>query len=119
MNCLFCKIVNKEIEAKKIYEDDLVIAILDIHPNCDGHTLIIPKKHYEDFTKLPVDLLEHLNKVAYKLGKSLMKKLNSLGLSLIVNYGSNQEIKHFHLHILPTKKGTCLSVEEIYEIITK
>ena len=58
MDCLFCKIVNGEIPSKKIYEDDLVIGILDINPNGEGHTLVIPKKHYTDYKELPDELLD-------------------------------------------------------------
>ena len=86
MDCLFCKMVNKEIECKKIYEDDLVIAILDLHPDSNCHTLIIPKKHYEDFTKLDNDILIHINEVAKKLAPVLIEKANATSLSIRINY---------------------------------
>ena len=49
MDCIFCKIINKEIPSKVLYEDDLVLVIMDVNPVSDGHVLILPKKHYEDY----------------------------------------------------------------------
>ena len=91
MDCLFCKIVNNEVESKKIYEDDKVIAILDAYPDVDGHTL----------------------------SEKLMTTLNSSGLALIANYGDRQVIKHFHLHLLPDyqKKKASKSPQEIFELL--
>ena len=62
-DCLFCKIVRNEVESRKIYEDDKVIAIMDAYPDVDGHTLIIPKKHYTDFKELDDDILIHIKKI--------------------------------------------------------
>ena len=56
MDCLFCKMIKGEVPCKKIYEDDLVIGILDLYPDSDGHTLIIPKEHYEDLTVSQLNL---------------------------------------------------------------
>ena len=101
MDCLFCKIIKKEIPCDIIYEDDTVMAFLDIHPNVDGHTLIIPKKHFEDFTELDEKTLFHMKEVATKLSNLLMEKLNKKGFTLTMNYKDAQEIKHVHLHLLP------------------
>lgn len=119
MDCLFCKIVNNEVESKKIYENDKVIAILDAYPDVDGHTLIIPKKHYTDFKELDEEILNHINKVAKMLSEKLMTTLNSSGLALIANYGDRQVIKHFHLHLLPDyqKKKASKSPQEIFELL--
>ena len=100
-NCLFCNIANKIEEGKIIYEDDLVVAVLDAFPHVSGHTLIIPKNHYEDFTEIPNDLIIRMNEVAKKLTPTLMKKFKRDSLTLCVNYGSSQAIKHYHLHLLP------------------
>ena len=119
MDCLFCKMVNKEIECKKIYEDDLVIAILDLHPDSNYYTLIVPKKHYEDVTTLDDDIILHINKVAKKLAPVLIEKANGTSLSIRVNYKDSQFIKHYHLHLLPDygfKKCT-ISQEEAYELL--
>lgn len=121
--CLFCKIANKEVDAKIIYEDDLVIAFLDAYPDVSGHTLIVPKQHFETYKEIDDTTLAHISKVAKDLGPMLMKKFNQDGMALIVNYGSRQFIKHYHLHLLPgyshTKKESILTKEQAFEIITK
>ena len=118
-NCLFCKIIKGEIPDKRIYEDDQVIALLDLHPACDGHTLIIPKKHITDMMEMDDETLIHIYEVAKKLTPTLMDKTNSTGLSLRVNYGDSQEIKHFHMHVLPNYqyKKPSMSQEEAYELL--
>ena len=103
-DCIFCKIVKGEIPSKKIYEDDLCMAYLDINPDTDGHTLIIPKEHYKDIYELPNDVLKHIFDVSKKLMNELKDKLNCTGHTLMINYGSSQEVKHFHMHIKPQYK---------------
>ena len=118
-DCIFCKIVNGEIPSKKIYEDESVIVILDLHPVCDGHSLIIPKKHITDMMDMDDETLSKIWEVAQKLTPILMDKMNASGSSLRVNYGDSQEIKHFHMHLLPNyqyKKPT-MTQEEAYEIL--
>jgi len=118
MDCLFCKIVNGEIPSFKIYEDDLVYAFLDINPDCDGHTLLIPKKHYLDIDEIPMDILNHIFEVAKKLKKILEEKLNIEGLTFVQNNGDVQEVKHFHLHLKPYYKNKSIKdVKEIYQIL--
>lgn len=101
MDCLFCKITNGEIPSYKIYEDDIVLAFLDINPDSDGHTLIIPKKHFKDLDDIDDETLNHVNKIAKKLKKLLEEKLNCDGMSLLQNNGTVQEVKHYHLHLKP------------------
>ena len=101
MDCIFCKIVNGEIPSKVLFEDEFVMAIMDANPNVDGHVLIIPKKHYTDYQELDSKILIHIFDIAKKLGPSIMKKLNAKALTLLVNYGDSQQVKHFHMHILP------------------
>lgn len=119
MDCLFCKIGKKEIPAKLIYEDETVMAFLDIHPTVNGHTLIIPKKHFEDFTELDKETLFHMKEVAEKLSAQLMTKLNKTGLTLTMNYKDAQEIKHVHLHLLPDlqHKTKIENLEKIHDQI--
>ena len=118
--CIFCKIANGEIPSKKIYEDDVVIAFLDISPKVDGHTLIVPKKHVTDFKELDDKTLLHIYNVSKKLTDLLMQKLNVKAITLGANYGDSQVVKHFHLHLLPNfgVKPT-KTVDEVYEILTK
>ena len=130
MDCIFCKIVNNEIPSYKIYEDDIVLAFLDINPDSDGHTLIIPKNHYKDLDDIDDNTLIHINKVARTIKKELEEKLNCIGISLLQNNGEIQEVKHYHLHLKPFYKGkktielikhpeNVKSVEETYNILKK
>lgn len=117
-DCLFCKIVDGNIPSYKIYEDEIVYAFLDINPDSNGHTLIIPKKHYLDMDDIPLDTLNHIFKVAKSLKNILERKLNADGLTFIQNNGDVQEVKHFHLHLKPYYKNNNIKeVNEIYEII--
>jgi len=75
-NCVFCKIVNSEIPAHKIYEDEHVLAFLDINPINDGHTLVIPKRHYEDFLHLEEKEINSLMQVVQKKSCKSCKKSN-------------------------------------------
>lgn len=113
-DCLFCKIIKGEIPSYKIYEDEKVIAFLDIHPRKNGHTLIIPKKHYTDFTELDSEILLHIHMVAKNITTMLEEKLNATGFNINANYLDTQEIKHFHLHIIPNNQEKLEEVESIY-----
>lgn len=117
MDCLFCKIGNGEIPAKKIFEDDKVMAFLDIHPQSNGHILIILKKHVKDFMDLDEEDLVHIHKIAKKMTKLLEEKLHITGLSLTTNYLDLQEIKHYHLHLIPRKARKIKDISEIYDIL--
>lgn len=101
MECLFCKIVNGELPSYKLYEDELVMVIMDAYPNVDGHTLIIPKKHYDTFMDIPDEVLTHINKISKKYTNHIMERLNAKELSILVNYGNAQKVKHYHMHLLP------------------
>lgn len=118
MDCLFCKIINKEIPSYKIYEDDIVYAFLDINPDSVGHTLIIPKKHYLDLDDIDINTLKHIMEIAKMLKKRIEKRLNCDGLTLIQNSGQIQEVKHFHLHLKPFYKNKKdKTLEEVYELL--
>lgn len=118
-DCIFCKIINGDIPSKKIYEDDKVIAIMDVNPVVDGHVLVIPKEHYEDFDALDDEITKHIHSVAKKLIPELMKKLGAKALTQTVNYGDSQLVKHFHLHLLPdySIKEKEKTIDEVYEIL--
>ncbi len=118
MDCLFCKIINKEIPSYKIYEDDIVYAFLDINPDSVGHTLIIPKKHYLDLDDIDINTLKHIMEIAKMLKKRIEERLNCDGLTLIQNSGQIQEVKHFHLHLKPFYKNKKdKTLEEVYELL--
>lgn len=126
--CIFCKIINGDIPCMKVYEDDVCLAYLDINPDSDGHTLIIPKKHYKDIYDIPNDTLSHIYDIAKKIMKLLEEKLGCDGFTLLQNNGSIQEVKHYHLHIKPyyndkksieliKNKDLIKDPKDIYEII--
>ena len=73
-DCIFCKIVNGDIPCMKVYEDDICLAYLDINPDSDGHTLIIPKKHYKDINDIDAESLLHVYKITKKIMKILEEK---------------------------------------------
>lgn len=121
MDCVFDKIVNGDIPSFKLYEDDLVLAFLDINPVSNGHTLIIPKLHYTDVFDIPNEILIHIIDVARDLMDELKEKLHCDGFTLIQNNGVVEEVKHFHLHIKPAylneENLIIKNVEDIYNIL--
>lgn len=117
-DCIFCKIVNKDIPAKVIYEDEMVMAYLDINPFQVGHTLIIPKTHYTDLDDISEEALASIMKTAKVIKKRIEERLNPSGIKLVQNNGSLQEVKHYHLHIIPyydDKKE--FDLDEVYELL--
>lgn len=112
---IFCKIIEDEIPSYTIYEDDIVKAFLDVNPSHNGHTLIVPKKHYENFFDIDEEVLNHILKVTKDISKLLKEKLNYDGITFTQNNGLGQEVKHFHLHLIPKYRNEeKLSIEEVY-----
>ena len=119
-NCIFCKIINGEIPSYTIFEDDLIKIFLDINPTSNGHCLVIPKKHFVDINDIDSEYLSHIFSVVKEMLPILENKLNYDGISLCQNNGFVQDVKHFHLHLIPKYKNSKkLSVEEVYKIICK
>lgn len=102
-NCIFCKIANKEIPGKIIYEDDICISFLDLSQTTDGHTLVVPKKHYKNILDVDDDVLGHLIKVTKKLANQIVANLNANGVNILTNANeiAGQTVMHFHIHIIP------------------
>jgi len=98
MDCIFCKIVAGDISSTKVYEDDKLIAFLDIHPKAPGHTLLIPREHHQWFTDLPDDLSDHLFRTAKKLAKELKEKHGAKLVKLSI---VGDEVPHAHVHLIP------------------
>jgi len=120
MDCVFCKIINGDIPSYKIYEDDEILVFLDINPVSPGHTLVIPKKHILDIMEIDDDLLTKIVNKAKDIAKIINTRLNSSGFTLVQNNGSVQEVKHFHLHVIPRYENKKeLEVKEVFEIMTK
>lgn len=117
-NCTFCKIISKEFSSYNLYEDDVVIVFLSIDPISNGHTLIVPKTHYVDVTDIPIEILNHINKVSKEMYNLLKEKLNFNGLQFVQNNGILQEVKHYHLHLIPKyDNDNKLSLDEVYKKI--
>lgn len=98
---IFCKIVDGEIPSNKIYEDDKCIAFLDINPETNGHTLVVPKTHYKDLYDIDDVTFTHIFSVAKKLADKIVNTLGATGVTFTQNNGDPQLVKHFHLHIVP------------------
>lgn len=99
--CTFCDIVNKKINSKIVYEDEIVCVFLDNDPISLGHLLVIPKTHYLDMDDIPDDIICHLTITAKKLVKVLKALFNPKGYSIMQNGGNFNDIGHYHLHIFP------------------
>lgn len=119
---IFCKIINGEISGKKVFEDDTVMVIMDVNPVSNGHCLVIPKVHYQDLYDIDIKTLNHILKIARDVSKILMEKLSCDGVTLVQNNGSLQEVKHFHLHLIPKYEGkdkVDLSVDDVFHKIVE
>lgn len=104
-NCIFCKIIKGEIPSMTIYEDDVVKVFLDINPTTNGDTLIVPKKRIENMLDLDDKTLSHIHKISKEIYNVLKEKLNIDGLTLVQNNFYGQEIKHYHVHLIPRYKN--------------
>lgn len=118
MDCIFCKIINNEISSYKIYENDMVLCFLDINPLSSGHTLIIPKKHFKNISDIDSKYLSSINDATKYVYNLLMSKLGPDGIRIVQNNGICQEIKHYHVHLIPVYNDMLdMDVEEVYNKI--
>jgi len=127
MDCIFCKIINNEIPSYTLYEDMIVKVFLDVNPSTNGHSLIIPKKHYTNLVDIDIETLNHINKIAKEMYSLLKEKLNCDGLTISQNNDYGQEVKHYHMHLTPRYKKDLVShnynkeilkpIEEVYKTI--
>ncbi len=101
--CIFCKIINGEIPSKKVYEDDDVLAILDISQATEGHTLVMPKKHYANLIEIPENEYTKVMVKAKEIATKINSKLKPAGINILNNCGecAGQTVMHYHVHILP------------------
>ncbi|MDR7076693.1 histidine triad (HIT) family protein [Neobacillus niacini] len=102
-DCIFCKIVNGDIPAAKVFENEYVFAFLDISQVTKGHTLVIPKVHKENLFELTPDIAKNLFESVPAIAKALKKEYQPLGLNLVNNNGeaAGQTVYHFHIHLIP------------------
>lgn len=101
--CIFCKIISGEIPAAKIYEDELVLAFLDIGPINFGHTLVIPKEHHESSATIPEATAGRMFRVGSRIGIALKRKFEyeAFNLHLADGTAAGQVVMHAHLHVVP------------------
>ncbi len=102
-NCIFCKIISKEIPSHEIYTDEKVVVILDINPANEGHCLILPKQHYQILPQIPQDLIGYMFVIAKKTSRALLKALGVQGTTIFVANGAiaGQKSPHFMIHVIP------------------
>lgn len=104
-DCIFCKIIKKDIPAKIIYEDEYAIAFLDLSPASKGHTLVVPKKHTDNIKTVNIDDLEKSIETVKKISIALLN-FNE-GVNVIQNNGlvAGQIVDHIHFHVVPRNEG--------------
>ena len=102
-DCIFCKITEREIPSKIIFENDSILAFLDISPISKGHTIVIPKNHYSNLEDIPNYELTELYKEVKNIATLIHKKLKIDGYNILQNNftAAGQVIQHFHIHIIP------------------
>ena len=103
---IFCKIVDGEIPCYKLYEDDDVLAFLDISQVTKGHALVISKRHYDNFLSTPKEIMHKVMDVAQRIGQVDIKLLGAEGVNILSNCypAAGQSVMHFHVHVIPRYK---------------
>ncbi len=106
-DCVFCKIAKGEISAEKIWEDEEFIAFSDANPKGEGHSLVIPKKHFETLMDLDENTSAKYVWAIRKTAEVLMSKYDCDGFNVVLNSGESagQIVRHVHFHLLPRKQG--------------
>lgn len=126
-DCIFCKIIKKELPSKTIYEDELIKIIMNINPSTDGHLLVLPKEHYVNIIDIDEKIINHsFIIIRDKIYPLLKEKLNCEGLTIAQNNELGQEIKHYHIHLTPRYQNDGADFEydksklsEIDDVFTK
>lgn len=106
-NCIFCKIVKGQIPCTKVFEDERVLAFMDINPITPGHTLIIPKAHAENIFEIGADDLAAIARASQKLARAIRRGLDADGIACLQLNGRavNQVVMHYHFHLIPRNEA--------------
>jgi len=106
-DCIFCKIAKGDAPCIKIYEDARVLAFADINPVSDGHTLLIPKVHAENLWLIPDEDLIAIHLASKKVLNAITAAVDPTGVAVLQlnGHGANQEIRHYHVHLIPRQKN--------------
>ncbi|HEX6966024.1 MAG TPA: HIT family protein [Gemmatimonadaceae bacterium] len=112
-HCIFCDIIHGAAEVSICYEDATALAFMDIQPVNNGHTLVVPREHFESFNDLPADIAAHLFEVAMQLAPVIRKVSGAEGMNLVVSSGeaAGQDVYHFHVHLIPRRAGDGFDVQ--------
>ncbi len=113
--CIFCNIISGEIPSYKVYEDDNFYAFLDISQATYGHTLVVPKQHFENLFAMPDFLLEKMLILVRDLASKIKTATNCKGINILNNNGeaAGQSVHHFHIHIIPRYDNDNFSIKAI------
>lgn len=111
-DCIFCEIVSKKVSAKIVFEDEMVLAFKPLDQISKGHTLVVPKKHFENIFDIDKNTLEKLIAASKDLSEQLVKEDNATGINLLNASGKDaqQSVFHFHFHIVPRYKNDGLDL---------
>ena len=111
-NCIFCKLAKNEIPSHKIYEDDDFLAFLDVFPSSLGHTLIIPKAHYENIFDIPEDTAANLQRLVVRTAAALKNSLGTGHINILQNNGNaaGQTVFHYHVHLIPRYEDDSINI---------
>ena len=111
--CIFCKIAEGQIPSYKIYEDDMCLAFLDLSQSNIGHTLVVPKQHFDNILELDENLAAHLFKITTILTKTIGETFNIKDFNILNNCGivAGQTVNHFHIHIIPRIENDNIKIE--------
>ena len=128
MDCIFCKIIEGSLPSRKIYEDEFTYVFLDIADDVDGHTLVIPKKHFVNILDCDEETLSHLMATVQKVSKHYVDNCGYQGVNLLCSNekAAQQVVFHLHFHVIPRKSsdgidgfpkfpGTTVSFDEMFE----
>jgi histidine triad (HIT) family protein len=102
-DCIFCHIIRKEAPANEVYEDQQVVVFLSNRPVNEGHTLVVPKKHYENIFEIPEDEAAYLFRVAKRVAFAVRTAIATEGIRIVQNNGwaAGQVVFHLHVHVIP------------------
>jgi histidine triad (HIT) family protein len=104
MNCLFCGIINAEVSASIVFEDEVSMAFLDHRPLFPGHCLLVPKEHFETLIDLPVELVGPFFKDVQLLARAVEVALEAEGSFVAMNNRVSQSVPHLHVHVVPRRR---------------
>jgi histidine triad (HIT) family protein len=104
-DCIFCKIISKDIPSEIVYEDENTLVFLDINPATKGHCLVIPKEHYETILDIPEDVLCKVIKTVKKISLALIKTNHGMNIVQSNGRAAHQEVDHIHFHVIPRSEN--------------